>query len=117
MRRFALPVLLIAALFLAGLGCGHQGAPEHPALESGMALGKAYQAIHGQYEGTYEHVGPETQAEMREHIAPSMNRIKERIIRYNDLVLAGDSAPERRRTILRELRDLSRELSEMEAGQ
>lgn len=84
---------------------------EHPYMEIGINVTDTYLNIYDNYVETFKNVDRETQKYMMENIAPVMNKTKEKIIIYNDLVIAGHRDDERKAEIIVILRELSAKIS------
>ncbi len=117
--RLRISILYILALVVLLAGCGSLPGTtsDHPAEEAGIRLSDAYEALHYNYQATYDNVSPEQREYMRENIAPGMNELKDKIVAYNEAVLLDGEAPERRRVLLEQLRALSTKIYEIKEQQ
>lgn len=114
--KLALCLLLLCGLLL--VGCGNLApTSDHPAEETGIRLSDAYEALYYNYQETYDNVNEEQQAFMRKEIAPTMNELKDKIMVYNETVLMKGEAPERRRTLFSQLRELSAQIQQIKESE
>jgi len=104
MRRYFLVCsMMAAALFVSA--CAQS---QLAGLNLGINVSKQYLELRERYVEVYETSTPEMREYMQEHIAPEMNRAREAILEYNDMVLRGVDPEEQREVIIDILIEINR---------
>lgn len=101
-------IILIPLMAILIVGCAGK-----TQVKTGISLSDTYLALHTEFLNIYDKADKKTQKYMQKNIAPKMNRVKQEIIEYNEIVLIDGDGTDKKDAIIEKLREVAKELTEV----
>ena len=96
MRKiYLIPLLMVFLIGCAGM--------QQKKVDLAVNVNQKYQTLRQEYLDTYENSDEDVQSYMDEEVAPQLNDAREKIIRYNSMVLRGTGDREEKREVIIEI--------------